>query len=823
MARVLMVAEKPSIAKSIAEALCRNPDYRPSRVSPVYTFQHDFQGRRAEFTVTAVCGHIFSLDFPAKYNSWEKIEPITLFDAETVKLEQKSKGGSVVRHLQDNAQNCDALVLWLDCDREGENICFEVIDSVQKQLRRGAQILRAKFSSLVPEDLRSAMLRLDKPNINESLSVDARQVIDLKVGCAFSRFQTRYLQEQLRTSELISYGPCQTPTLYFVVQAHEAIEKFVPEQRFHLNLVVASSTPAKAGYVNGAFKSEAAMKAVHSRVKDCTSASVLGVEKSAHKVQRPQGLNTVQMLKLASTSLGLGPHHALSIAERLYLSGYTTYPRTESTAYPNNFNHRDLLSRLRGPGLIGDVAEGLLESQFKAPRKGKDEGDHPPITPVRLASRSELNDSEWAVYELITRHYLATVSPNAKYFRLLVTFQAGSEIFTLDGSVTTDPGFGRAAPWALARDREIPEFRAGETARIAGFECDTSFTSPPPNISESDLLSLMEHHGIGTDASMPSHIQNIVDRKYANVDTSSRRLIPTKLGLALINIYLAIDPELATPTVRSSIEKRVSQIAKGEANYDEVVNSTIAIFKQKFQHFASNISRFDDVFAPTRPTIEAKVLSKCGVCFRYMKLLIPPGLKCESCDKTYKLPHNAVLKARPDVLCPLDRFELVLITTPTYSSPICPKCFTEPPFEDVGESMSCLSCPNYECQHSSGKLEVSSCTRCDEGSFVLNGYKKPQWLLQCSTCLIAFKVFDGAKKVEVLKSNCTKCDAKMVKVEYKESPWPTPDHSGCLFCDPELSRLCEFENTTTRPFSARRRGHRGRRGGRRGRRRGGRR
>lgn len=818
-----MVAEKPSIAKAIAEALCRSPAYTSGRTSPVYSFQGDFQGRRADFIVTAVCGHIYSLDFPAKYNSWEKIEPIALFDAETVKSEQKQKGGSVVRHLQEQAHDCDALVLWLDCDREGENICFEVIEAVQKQLRRGAKVLRAKFSSLVAEDLRKSMARLGQPNINESLAVDARQVIDLKVGCAFSRFQTRYLQEQLRTSELISYGPCQTPTLWFVVQAHEAIEKFVPEQRFHLNLIISSSPVARAGHVHGAFKSEAAMKAVHSRVRDCTQATVLGVERTPHKVQRPQGLNTVQMLKLASTHLGLGPHHALSIAERLYLAGYMTYPRTESTAFPNNFDHRELLGKLRGGGLIGEIADDLLSGQFKAPRKGKDEGDHPPITPVRSASRSELNDTEWAVYEMITRFYLASVSPNSKYFRLVVTFQVNDERFTVDGSVTTDIGFGRAAPWALARDKEIPEFRAGESVRIAAFECDTSYTSPPPHISESDLLSLMEHHGIGTDASMPSHIQNICDRKYANVDTSSRRLIPTKLGLALINIYIAIDPDLATPTVRSSIERRVSQIAKGEADFAEVVDSTLSIFKRKFQHFAENISRFDSVFGSTRPTIEAKVLSKCGICFRYMKLLHPPGLKCETCDKTYKLPHNAVLKARPDVLCPLDRFELVLITTPTYSSPMCPKCFTDPPFENVGECMSCLSCPNYECMHSSAKLEVASCNKCDEGSFVLNGYKKPEWLLQCCNCLIAFKVFAKAKKVEVLKTSCSKCDAKLVKVEYKESPWPTPEYTGCLFCDPALGQFCEFENTTSRPFSARRHGHRGRRGGRRGRRRGGRR
>ena len=69
-----------------------------------------------------------------------------------------------------------------------------MIDVVRSRLPRSARILRARFSALSQSDIDKAMATLGEPNANEAMAVDARQELDLKVGIAFSRFQTRYFQ-----------------------------------------------------------------------------------------------------------------------------------------------------------------------------------------------------------------------------------------------------------------------------------------------------------------------------------------------------------------------------------------------------------------------------------------------------------------------------------------------------------------------------------------------------------------------------------------------------------------------------------------------------
>ena len=107
----------------------------------------------------------------------------------------------------------------------------------------------------------------------------------------------------------------------------------------------------------------------------------------------------------------------------------------------------------------------------------------------------------------------------------------------------------------------------------------------------------MEKNGIGTDASIPTHINNIIERQYVYVQDPGRALVPSPLGYALVKGYCSIDPELVLPTIRSNIEKSCELIAKGKADFNTVVNHVMRMFKKKFEFFKLSIGTMEKLFA----------------------------------------------------------------------------------------------------------------------------------------------------------------------------------------------------------------------------------
>lgn len=630
-------------------------------------------GQPTRFRVTSVTGHIFSRDFPKKYADWYKTDPLSLFDAETIKRES-NPASRLVQHLQAESIDAKYLVLWLDNDKEGENICFEVLDIVQKTAPKSLdqQIFRAKFSSITSKDIIHAFETLNsEPNLLESLSVDVRQIIDLKIGVTFSRFQSLYLKKKFQNlnQKMITYGPCQIPTLGFVVERDQKIKAFKPENFFKLNPVLElEGGDSFAVFREGERLVELAqVETLKMQLETVGQVLVTEVTKKETIRAKPEGLNTVALLKHASNHLGLGPNDAMHVAERLYLGGYMTYPRTETTAYAPSFDFDIVLNGLARSALpFGGYAAMLLQRQIERPRAGTDAGDHPPITPTpKTPNMGQLSNAESKMYDFVTRHFLATVSTSARIAKTKASFSCGTQAFSAHGSVMLDPGFTEINPWIRINDKMIPYFEKGASLKIAQVDIVKGATRAPEHLSESELITLMEKNQIGTDASMATHIHNIIQRNYAEVVTRARRIKPTPLGSALIQGYQDIDVELVSPELRSNIEKNVDLVAKGKKDYQSVLDTILQIFKQKFLFFRDNIGKMEKHFAQIYGTFQdglkkGSLFSICGKCRKKMVLVADfHKIHCQECRLTLNLPKDASYSVEGQDFCPLDGFQLI--------------------------------------------------------------------------------------------------------------------------------------------------------------------
>lgn len=579
------------------------------------------------------------------------------------------------------------------------------------------KVFRAKFSAITPNDIKKALSNLSKPNRNESLSVDARQELDLKVGVAFSRFQTRYFQGRYSglDASVVSYGPCQTPTLGFCVQRHIDIQNFQPEPFWTLELYFCKgslSRKIKAAWTRGRTFNQTLSTFFHSLAIAKSTVKVRSIKKKIVKKGRPTPLNTVTMLKLASKSLGIGPYQCMQAAERLYLSGMLSYPRTESTAYPKSFDILGSLQQQSSHPYWGEHASNLLESGFTKPRGGVDMGDHPPITPCRMVQPNELHGDSARVYELVTRHFLASVSPDAQYEETKVVLSAGQkQEFTASGKKLLSAGFlealkGFSADVCVDNDQDgeahddaiegqFPSLDVNETFTIVSaltdaYPCATieireSKTSAPSYLSESELISLMEKNGIGTDASIPTHINNIINRNYVSLETG-RKLVPTKLGTVLVQGYHRIDSDLVLPRVRSTIEAQCDQIATGKADKEEVVTHALRNFKNKFCYFRDNIGKMEELFGSSFSSIEnsGQVWTRCGLTKRFMNFIQGPPARLYNrfTETVYNLPQGGTYSQGNGKLCstPGCHFEVTLysVGSPSRTYPLCPYCFNNP-------------------------------------------------------------------------------------------------------------------------------------------------
>eukprot|EP00884_Botryococcus_braunii_P013362 jgi/Botrbrau1/22026/Bobra.0024s0040.1 len=516
---VLNVAEKPSVAKEVSRVLSGgHAQYQHScaQYNGIWKFPYTINGLACDMFFTSVAGHLMEMDFSAEFKSWRSCEPIALYTAQVVKRVAGDKK-PLEQNLKELARICQWLVLWLDCDREGENIAFEVIEVCRKANRR-LEVKRARFSSLHPQALQTAISNLGPPNENDSLAVDARQELDLRIGASFTRLQTLLLQSKFDWQDarlegegarkLISYGPCQFPTLGLIVQRAWDIRAHVAEAFWFIHVAYRDGTKAcDFKWDRGHLFDHAAAFLLYEMCIETPMARVLSVTGNEVKKLPPAPLSTLAMQKEGTkpSVLRLTGEAIMKLAEELYQAGFISYPRTETDSFDPGMDLMSLIQEQQQHPEWGQYAHRMLhEGLFHPPGNGgHDDKAHPPIHPTKFsAGEAGWSPDKKRLYDFIVRSFLAACSKPAIGFQTVVQIGIAGETFRASGLMVTQRNWLEVYPytnWGSANS--LPVFTEGNTFLPHELLLKEGMTHLLPSC-RGDLLSAMDRYGIGTDATV---------------------------------------------------------------------------------------------------------------------------------------------------------------------------------------------------------------------------------------------------------------------------------------------------------------------------------
>ena len=456
-------------------------------------------GRRAASTPTrsatrpssGLRGHVVEIDFEPGYTNWrsEQHTPRSLIDARTIKTPTDKK---IVNLVQKLAKRADRVTIATDFDTEGELIGKETYDLV-RAARPDVPVARARFSAITPQEIKTAFARTAELDFALAAAGEARQVIDLIWGASLTRFIS--LAARRGGKNILSVGRVQSPTLAMIVDREREIEAFVPEPYWVLTVDSERGGAAfTARHTTNRFTDREAAEAARDRT---APPLVVTDSREGSKQDRAPPRSTRPSSSWPRAGSASRPRTRCGSPRTCTCTGSSrTRARTTPSIPPS----------LELDGILGTLARtefattspGCRPTAAPTPTRGKKSStDHPPIHPAGAATRAELGDERWRLYELVVRRFLATLSPDARWTTRKVLFEAGGEPYTTTGATLAEPGWRTVYPYWAATENALPPFAVGDRLPVEDVKLEEKETQPPPRYTQSRLIQEMEELGLG--------------------------------------------------------------------------------------------------------------------------------------------------------------------------------------------------------------------------------------------------------------------------------------------------------------------------------------
>ena len=711
-------------------------------------------------------------------------------------VEKRPAEKQIIRALKNLAAKADDVIVATDYDREGELIGSDALAQV-REVAPDIPASRARYSAYTRAEIEHAFENLVEVDEDLAAAGESRQHIDLIWGAVLTRYLT--VARRGGFGNVRSAGRVQTPTLALVVERERERMAFVPEDYWVIDGKAAKRGAGEAdafaiSHAKGRFKDEAAARAAFAKVEGATEGTVTGIERRSRSQRPPAPFNTTS-LQAAAASIGIAPGRAMRIAESLYMDGLISYPRVDNTVYPSSLDLRGTVKMLQKvPAYAPACAEILSEPHLKPTRGKQQSTDHPPIYPTAAASKDRLSGQEWRLYDLVARRFLATLMGPATIEGTTVEIDVAGEPFRARGDVLKVPGYRAAYPFGLKRDEQLPPLVEGEMLDVSAMGLQAKQTEPPARYSQGRLIQEMEKRGLGTKSTRASIIDRLIEVNYLKDDP----LVPSQLGIAIIDALDAYAPRITTPTMTSDLEESMDRVSEGHETEAFVVDKSRQLLANQLDALIEHQGDLGEAIADA-VTADARV-GACPKCGKDLVVKNSPKNRSRfigctgwpDCDVTYPVP-NGRLEAT-DRTCP-ECGAPILKVRPFRGKPyeVCvnPRCATNlEPDLVVGECPVCAEKGAHahlvaHKSETSGKRFI----RCENYEDCGTSYPLP-----------------ARGQLRATGETCPECGAPLVEVQTDRGPWKLCPNPECPAQERRRERRQKRGRSRTGGRAARKRG-----------------
>ena len=575
----LVIAEKPSVAASIAAALGVKE-------------KKDGYIEGGGYLISWCVGHLVELADAAAYGeqykkwSYESL-PILPEEWQYTVAADKEKQFKILKELMHRA-DVSEVVNACDAGREGELI-FRFVYGVAKCNK---PMRRLWISSMEDAAIKAGFADLKDGRDYDALYASAlcRAKADWIIGINATRlFSCLY-------HKTLNVGRVQTPTLKMLVDRGEAISHFKKEKYYHVRLDLSGAEAASERISDkpGADTLKAACEA--------ETAVCVSLTKEKKTAAPPKLFDLTSLQREANKIYGYTAKQTLDLAQTLYEKRLLTYPRTDSAFLTDDMGDTAAktvtmlsgkLPFMEGAEITPDVSRTLDSSKVS---------DHHAIIPTMELAKTDpaaLPESERNILTLAGARLIFAAAEPHIFEAVTAVFSCAGTEFTARGKTVLAGGWkelerryratlkGKPDPEDMEEANTLPELSEGQTFTSPTAKVTEHFTTPPKPHNEATLLSAMERagngdtdpdaerRGLGTPATRAAVIEKLVKSGFA--ERKGKQLIPTQNGAALVSV---LPDMLTSPQLTAEWENNLTQIAKGAADAGEFMQRIEAMARE---------------------------------------------------------------------------------------------------------------------------------------------------------------------------------------------------------------------------------------------------